>query len=131
MTWSAIGLLNRSITLSLQNIIDDSKADDEGQAEKLGLAQGAKHQAVGSETFHKESFHRVEDAVEADDLTMEFVVMVVHPQEEPEQQKTPDGFIQEGRMVGYAVNDLSPWKICRAAVGFFIEKVSPPANGLG
>jgi probable phosphoglycerate mutase len=48
-----------------------------------------------------------------------------------EKDKTPDRFIEEGRMVGLAVDDHSPRQVSRTAVRFPVEVIAPSADGLG
>ena len=102
----------------------------ETETDNLSLSQRSYHQTVGAKPLNEKPFHRIEYHIQRYDLAAKAAMMVVEPQQEKEKQETPDGFIEESRVITYTVYYLRPRKICWTSVSLLVEKVPPAAYGL-
>ena len=78
----------------------------------------------------KKTFRRVQDSVQAHNLTGKSSMPVIHIEKEQAQKSAPNGLVQKRRVHVLPVHHNRPRQIGRPAVGLTVEEISPTTDTL-
>ena len=78
----------------------------------------------------KKTFRRVQDSVQAHNLTGKSSMPVIHIEKEQAQKSAPNGLVQKRRVHVLPVHHNRPRQIGRSAVGLTVEEISPTTDTL-